>query len=332
MSAMKHSLLRAFLCVASALPAFAEGQRPGSLLVFPLVDNSRGDETWLTVTNLATGPSTSTVAVEFIYVRGSDCLEFNRTRILTPKDTITVRTKNDNPQMAAGYCYAFAKDPASGLPITHDFLIGREVVLIGATIQTVEIPAIPFVGRATPGQGTDRNGNGRRDFDNLEYEAVPEELHVPNFIGQLPTGLPLLSRNDLVLVNLTGGAAFTAVVDFRIYNDNEEAFSAQTSFSCWTRRQLLDISGVFGQAFLFSTNNNPLEGWPQAIGAPLPDMETGWYTIDGNVAFSSADSEQDPALLAVQIERNFFGWNAGLPWATGTQTNGTLVLLGNQFP
>jgi len=332
MATMKKSLLCALLCAATSLPALAEGQRPGSLLVFPLVDNSRGDETWLTVTNLASGASTSTVAVEFIYVRGNDCLEFNRTRILTPKDTITVRTKNDNPQMAAGYCYAFAKDPVSGLPITHNFLIGREVVLIGMTLQTIEIPAIPFVGLGTPGQGTDRNGNGRRDFDGLEYEPVPEELHVPSFVGQTPQVPPFISRNELVMINLTGGSAFTAVVDFRIYNDNEEAFSAQTSFSCWTRRQLLDISGVFSQGFLFFTNHNPLESWPQAVGAPLPDLETGWYTIDGNVAFSSADSEQDPALLAVQIERNYFGYNASLPWATGTQTNGTLLLLGNQYP
>lgn len=329
---MKKSLLCALACAATALPALAEGNRPGSLLVFPLVDNGRGDETWLTVTNLASGPSTSTVAVEFIYVRGSDCLEFNRTRILTPKDTITVRTKNDNPAMVGGYCYAFAKDPASGVPITHNHLIGREMVLIGTTVQTIEIPAIPFLGLGTQGQGTDRNSNGRRDFDNLEYEPVPEELHVPSFIAQLQPGLPTTSRNELVMINLTGGAAFTAVVDFRIYNDNEEAFSAQTSFSCWTRRPILDISGVFSQAFLFFTNQNPFESWPQVFGAPLPDLETGWYTLDGNVSFSSADSEQDPALLAVQIERNPFGWNASLPWATGTQTNGTLVLLGNQYP
>ncbi len=58
--------------------------RPGSLLVFPYFSNAGASNTFITVTN--TNPdSLGTVDVEFVYINGQDCLEFNRTRRLTPQ-------------------------------------------------------------------------------------------------------------------------------------------------------------------------------------------------------------------------------------------------------
>ena len=77
--------------------------KPGSLLLFPYFDNSRGQSSFVTVTNTNSDFNQNgqlfagTVDVEFVYIDGESCLEFNRTRRLTPNDTITVNTYLDNP-------------------------------------------------------------------------------------------------------------------------------------------------------------------------------------------------------------------------------------------
>jgi hypothetical protein len=116
-----------------ALSASADSlDRTGSLLLYPLFDNNRGGIYTVTVTNtnndttpLPTGQLLAgTVDVEFVYVHGYDCLEFNRTRRLTPNDTITVTTRFDNPNQSEGYVYAFAKSPTTGKAIKFDWLAG----------------------------------------------------------------------------------------------------------------------------------------------------------------------------------------------------------------
>ena len=73
---------------------------------------------------------------------------------------------------------------------------------------------------------------------------------MPRFLGQDNQFV-----SSLVLLNLTGGSQFTAIVNFLGYNDNEEVFSAQESFVCWEKRRLTQISGSFDQVFLAQTNN-----------------------------------------------------------------------------
>ena len=126
--------------------------------------------------------------------------------------------------------------------------------------------------------------------------------------------------SNLVLINLTGGAAFEAIVDFLVYNDNEEVFSAQYQFKCWKKVDLLRISNVFADWFLASTGHNPAES--------LDGSETGWMRLDGNVAFSSAAQFQDPAILAMLLEHIDGSTCGELPFAVGTQANGDLLPLG----
>jgi hypothetical protein len=85
-------------------------------------------------------------------------------------------------------------------------------------------------------------------------------------------------------------------VNFWIYNDNEEAFSAQYLFRCWDRVSLGSINGAFNQSFLTTTNHNPLE----ILGAP--SRESGWFRVYGSTAFSTAEQIQDPAIYAVLVE------------------------------
>jgi hypothetical protein len=307
---------------------------PGSLLVFPNFNNTRGDLTLLTVTNTSSDQVNGSVNVEFVYINGETCQEFNRTRTLTPNDEISVLTKNDNPNMHKGYVYVFAKSKTTGAAIAFYHLIGSELTLEDSGPGSDgDYSLNPWVFKAgaglAEGAATDLNSNGLRDLNGLEYEPAPDQLLQPRFLGQ---GGPLPAIDELILINLTGGADFTAVVDFLVYNDNEEVFSAQFAFNCWVKVDLGEISSVFDNDFLLTTN--------QASGevpgtTPATFNETGWYRINGNTAFSTAAQFADPAILSAQIESigsalDFGG--AVLPFTEGTQTNGSLLshnLLGN---
>jgi hypothetical protein len=313
-------------CVGFAASAHAGQGVPGSLLVFPNFDNTRGDLTLYTVTNTSDDQVNGSINVEFVYINGYNCQEFNRTRTLTPNDEISVLTKYDNPNMQKGYAYVFAKSKTTGAAVKFDHLIGSELVLEGPQgIHIANYTLNPWVFKAgdalAEGANTDLNTNGLRDLDGLEYEKAPDRLEFPRFLGQHG---PLLASDNLVLINLTGGAQFTAVVDFLVYNDNEEVFSAQYSFQCWARVPLLDISGVFLNDFLLSTNQNPNE----VFNGGNPVSEFGWFRIDGNVAMSSAASFPDPAILAARtmlLGLPTSAEPASLPFGIGTQTNGSLL-------
>lgn len=294
---------------------------PGSLLVFPEYDNRVGNATLLTVTN--TEDLGGDVNVEFVYIgregpNGQElpCLEFNRTRTLTPRDTITLITSADNPNFQRGYVYVFAKSKATGAAIVHNQLIGNALVIDGIEYLSTSFDPYVYLGIGAEGSATDHDGDGLRDLNGLEYSCVGDELLIPRFLGQSGK-----IRSDLVLINLSGGATYNAIVNFLAYNDNEEVFSAQTEFRCWTRRSLLDISTLFSNTYLATTNNAPAE----ILGAP--NVESGWIRLDGAISSSSATAIQDPAILAMLIESAGGHSVSDLPFEIGMQDNGDLVLI-----
>ena len=301
------------------------GPTVGSLLVYPMFDNGRGRMTFLTVTNTNDDVINGTVAVEWIYIDSETCLEFNRTNVLTANDTLTVLTSAHNPNMQRGYAYVFAKSPVTGRAIAWDHLAGTNLVFGATTVFDVELNAVVYRAAEGLGEGadTDLDGDNVRDLNGLEYQMSADELLVPRFFGN-----DIRVRTDLVLIGLTG-ARFTTIIDFLIYNDNEEPFSSQHQFDCWDRIHVTDITNAFQRSFLESSNQNPLE-------IQGSDLESGWYRMDGNVAFSSAAQVSDPAFLAVQLERvnGVLGIGvASLPFVKGSQDNGGLLslnLFGNQ--
>jgi hypothetical protein len=315
-------------CLGLATSAHAGQGVPGSLLVFPAFDNTRGDLNLITVTNTSDDQVAGSTDVEFVYINGDDanpatnCQEFNRVRTLTPNDEISVLAKFDNPNMKKGYVYVFARSHTTGKAIKFDHLIGTELTIEGTTLQSYALNPWAFTAGAALNQGdaTDLNNNGLRDLDGNEYEKAPDRLDVPHFIG---TDGPQLVDEKLILINLTGGQAFTAVVDFLVYNDNEEVFSAQFKFNCWIKIALQNISAVFTNPFLVTTNNNPNE-----IAGPPPGTvnEVGWYRMNGDVSFSTAAQFADPAILSAHLEHigGLFG-GAFLPFTEGTQGNGSLL-------
>jgi hypothetical protein len=320
-------------CLGLATSAHAGQGVPGSLLVFPHFDNSSRNNVFLvTVTNTSDDQVAGSTDVEFVYINGDTCQEFNRVRTLTPNDEISVLTKWDNPSMHdSGYLYVFARSHTTGKAIKFDHLIGVEFTA-RPNGETYKLNPWVFTAGAALSQGdaTDLNNNGLRDLDGNEYEKAPDRLDVPHFIG---TGGPGGADEDLILINLTGGQQFTAVVDFLIYNDNEEVFSAQFKFECWVKEDLADISSAFTNDFLLTTNHSTTEVYH---GTDPAYNEVGWFRMNGDVAFSNAAQFSDPAILAALIERNtYLGTTqrgAILPFTEGTQSNGSLLshsLLGN---
>lgn len=316
------------------------GNEAGSLLVFPEFNNRYGVANALTVTNTnsdvsvigTSGGSSSsgsnlilagTVDVEFVYVNKQNCEEFNRTERLTPNDTLTVLTRFHNPEQLEGYVYAFAKDPMQGNAIAFDWLIGSNLIIEGGLGQ-FQYSTNPFVYKAgeglSDGDATDLDGDGLRDLNGAEYEESPDKILVPRFLGQ---DVSRAREGKLILINLSGGASFDALIDLIIYNDNEEPFSAQHDFNCWDKVDLLDISNAFKNSFLLDSTNH---AYNEIMGAPY--IKAGWFKMDGRVANSMAVSIQDPAFLAVYIESVGPYAAADLPFTQGSQDNGDLIPFG----
>jgi hypothetical protein len=319
---MASRFLAGFAAMTLASAAFAGGpEQAGSLLVYPCYDNIRGMDTFITVTNTNLDVDNGTIKVEFVYIDGYNCLEFNRTRTLTPGDTLTVKTKTDNPNSTKGYVYVFAKNKTTGAATSFNHLIGTSRVTNGGSGSDLEIQPFVYTAAGAAGANTDLDNDGIRDLNGAEYEQSADQLFLPRFLGQGP------AVSDLVMINLTGGSKFTATVDLLIWNDNEEVFSSQYSFDCWEKKELSEISGAFNQDFLLSTNHT--------VSESFGGIETGLFWINGLIASSTATSINNPAVLAVLIETLPGDYNeqfsysgnstAVLPYGKGTQDNGDLV-------
>jgi len=311
-------LVRAALAlVITATASWAGGRNPGSLLVFPEYDNLDGRISLLTITNTNSDLVQGSVYVEVVWLDGTPgspflCAETNQTYRLTPNDTLTLLSANANPNAQRGFAYAFAKDVA-GRAIAFDWLIGDTLLIDPVFALDYAVTPLTFSSARPQNQPTDVDGDGRRDLDGIEYEAAPDRILVPRFLGQ-----GALATSELVLISLTGGSQFTTLVDFLVYNDNEEVFSRNYTFRCWTKVPLATISSQFSQAFLSMSNQDVAE----IVGYPL--QESGWFEIDGALAWSSAAQFFDPAILAFVIETANARSGAELAFTAGTQTNGAL--------
>jgi hypothetical protein len=296
-----------------ASQAMADGRNPGSLLLYPEFDNRAGVVTVITITN--TDPVGDDVDVEFVYIgrydhQGDvDCEEFNRTVTLTANDTLTLITNSHNPQHEQGYVYAFAREGVNA-PIAHNWLIGNVMTVDGLEAFEYSVNPVVYQG-LNPGL----DNNGLRKLDGIQYEASPGMILVPRFLGQ-----GMAYNSELILIGLTGGAQFDTTVDFLIYNDNEEEFSAEHTFYCWDRVHLMDISMIFENQFLANFTNNDAN---EILGAP--HIEAGWFKFWGASASSTSTTLMDPAVYGVLVERIGNRGAADLPFETGTNDSGALL-------
>jgi hypothetical protein len=236
-----------------------------------------------------------------------------------------VLTSVDNPFQGRGFAYVVARDPMTGQVVTFDELIGSAIHMSSVRSFDYAYSAMSYQGQTAHGTPTDVDADGVRDLDGIEYAMAPEQLLFPRFIGQ-----SAIYDDELVLVGLTG-IEFTSTVNVLAWNDNEEVFSAQVQFGCWAKLRLVDVSPLFSQAFLQSTNHDPFEI------AGLTGVESGWFQLDGAVAQSSATTVLDPAFAALLVETGRggalspFSFNSSrteaavTPFYRGFQGNGDLL-------
>jgi hypothetical protein len=244
------------------------------------------------------------------------CSEFNRFAELTPNDTLSLIVNVHNPEQAQGFLVVAAADEL-GEHIGFDALIGQTLVINGIDRFEYSVNALDYRAMVERGDATDLNGDGYRDLDGLEYERTAAELLVPRFIGASPAVTP----SQLILIGLAGGADFDTTVDFLIYNDNEEVFSAEHTFNCWEKTRLDAVSNAFRSSFLASTDHDELEN---AAG-----RENGWFRMEGAVANSVSHSIPNPPIAAVYIERVGSYSVADLPFEIGL-ADGSLLPRGPQ--
>jgi len=201
----------------------------------------------------------------------NDCYVVDRVESLTPADTLCVLTACHNAANAEGYLVVTAQDPLSGLktPWAFDYLVGSELV-VTALGAKYAINAIPFRSPREIGCPTDQlkgDYDGQLDFDDVEYEAIPEKLYLDTFLAA--------GKSSLTLINMSGGTQFTAVAQFDVWNDNEFPLSATKLFRCWFEEPLSDVSLVFSEGFLSAnTPHDPQELDIDCDG--LGELETGW--------------------------------------------------------
>lgn len=291
-----------------ATSVFADGRKPGSVLIFP-VHRSGAAAGWITVvnvTNINTLPQTpvsfgGSTLVHYDYVNTIPnpqdeqmplgCVRFDRVEFLTPADTLSVLTSchnavNINGQQ--GYLVVSAQDPAQfGIDWSHNFLMGSELVLNGSGTM-YSMNALPFAAIPAAGLPTDLDFQGDLDFDGVEYEPIPDTLYIDSFLA--------VAQSQLALLNLTGGPDAVTLVQMDVWNDNEFPLSTTKLFKCWFDVPLVNVSPLFDQFFL--RNNTPNDPNELDVNCDnLGDFETGWARINGVVATTSRDVFPNPALL-----------------------------------
>ncbi|MEZ5977908.1 MAG: hypothetical protein R3F34_06800 [Planctomycetota bacterium] len=321
MSRLLITSVTALACALAAPTAHADGREPGSVLVYPIHRSDLGNPTWFNVvsvtnTNRAGGGETD-VHFQYVNVKKvastfffASCTVEDRVETLSPADTFSVLTSCHNGASASnGYLVVSAMDPE--LVDTHwsfNHLVGSEQI-VSAFGGIYALNAIPFISTLVEGEDTDVDGDGRLDFDGIEYEGVPDELFIDSFIGGLGDSIALLS--------FTGGEYLTNV-DFVIYNDDEIQLSTQFSFSCWAHVPLATISGYFTAQGLATTVDDPTELDLDCDG--VQELDTGWAIVRPQSAISvTSPTIMNPAVLGALTNDLGLFMNARLLWETPTK-------------
>lgn len=303
----------------------------GSLLIFPEYDHRAAQRTLVTITDGCCLDSQSTRSVQVVFVDKSDCSASNAPVSLSACDTVTFLTSFLRPGGTQGFLYAYARDNVptsvnpSGSPVVFNHLIGQEVVISGITSFDYALNAIALKGWGNEGEINDDDQDGIRDLNVIhergfppgvplpEYSALPDRILVPRFLGQSAD-----VQSKLILLGLSGGRLFQTQVAIQGFNDDEVTFSASHLFRCWDDPPLTTISAAFLQTSMIAAGDDPNE----IVG--MSNRESGWFYVDGDVAFSTQETIHDPAIYAVLVERGVGRAAADLPFELCGQANGDL--------
>jgi len=275
MKTLLRTARSAAILAAAASAASAQAPAPGSVLIYPVHD-SRALLTVISLTNTDTDPG-GDVRATFRYVnaepsanplQSQHCSTVFRGELLTPGDTITVLTACHDLPGSSGFLVVSAQHPTGGFATSHNHLVGSTLVVHPeGSVYTLQ--PYTFAAIASTGSPTDADLDGMLDFDGTEYETLPEMLFADSFLA--------LSGTRLTLLHLTSSLDDDVLVKLDIQNDNEFPLSLTFMFRCWFELPLNQLSGVFSQAFLATTPNDPDEFDVNCDG--LGELETGWFRV-----------------------------------------------------
>ncbi|MHC4946243.1 MAG: hypothetical protein ACYTG7_24790 [Planctomycetota bacterium] len=290
-------------------------RKPGSVLIYPfyrveesIPDKAVSKDTMITVTNVNPdmkldqyGLPGGTIDVRFVFQDVHDnCLPFDCWKRLTPYDTFSVMLSDYIPfhGLSEGWFFLHAVDTETGESLDFDYLIGHAMYFDSEAM--VYFSYNPLAYQGVPGHGlpTDLDLDGYSDLNGLEYQQVGDNQMYARFIGTYTNAVDAF-KTDLLLVNLTGGIFFQSTLKFLIFNDNEQAWSAFYDFWCWEVVPLDAFGEVFTNEWLLNSNHDPDECL-DLFGNP--EMETGWFKMDGAFAWSPSKSVEDPAFVSLLLE------------------------------
>ena len=299
-------LIGSFVATVAAQPA---DLIPSSVLMFPTVDSrdGAGKGTIVSVTNINSSRIVSPtnnyragdVQLHYYYIEGLEPFNnvFNRKEFLTPNDTLTVLAGDHDPEMELGYLLVVAEDPESEDAIKFNYLIGSEIVVDVSQNKLWAIPAIGFralvVQGSTDNNGrlkTDANSNGSVDFDGTEYDLYPDELFISSFFEQSAS-----MQGELILVSGLG-SYYRVNVNFLFYDNEEDVFSRDYPFTCWTSEKLENISA--GTKSLGGSTSETASGWARING------DFAIHTLTGGLWDNEADgTHYDPPIEGAFVQR-----------------------------
>lgn len=298
------------MAAALAPASFADGRKPGSVLIYPIHRSGTSFFTVVSVTNVNVDPVNGGTWIQYDYVnvvanpqnnfQPLDCIRIDRGNLLTPADTQSVLTNCHNASFNGqeGYLVIHAQDPTkSKVAWSFNYLVGSELV-VNAVGGIYSLNAVPFAAIEAKGKATDLaanggDGDGQLDFNDKEYESLPQCLYIDTFLA--------VANSSLTLLTLSGGKFFTTTVRFDIWNDFEIPLSAAgITFRCWFEEPLAAISSAFTPAFLAgNTPNDPID--LDINCDQQDDFETGWAKITGQGASSQLDFIPGPSALVGAI-------------------------------
>jgi hypothetical protein len=223
---------------------------PSAVLIWPLIVVEGGGQTTDTRVELV-NLSNRRVDLGCIYVPARNCAGFDFHVQLTPNQPISwlasqgvFNSFSAVPPFSETGELKCIVEPDEESVAAHNTIQGRAAVF-GADGQTIGYSAVGFL-RLTDGTLTNVI-----DLDGVTYTQCPAEQHFA-FIASDP-GNPQ-SESEIVIApcseDLENLVAPPTIIQFQVFNEFEEAFSAATTVTCSARRRLDQISIVFRRSTL----------------------------------------------------------------------------------
>ena len=299
----------------------------GALLVYPAIITSPETETLVTITNAGPDP----VLAHFNYINGDNgpdsagyCKECNFQIELTGNDTETLVVRRDTNTggtilLSEDSGLAFSCPFPYGMlvvtqedgtlypwnTLTHNVLLGEQVVVDYAGGSAYSVPAIPFQG------GTSDEDFRNYDFDDREYSKLPRVVAADYLAPHIDGSSTVL----LALFTLGFERQFPPLVDCSVtgFDANENPISASFQFGCWTVEDLCSISPELCYPNLGLFNNDPHH--------PISDTH-GWVQLNCRVDSNpnaadgfEADGGVHGAIIQYQSMGSVLPAGSGQPFA-----------------